>query len=66
MTVLRVLAYFADDFSDLTTDELIFDVQPNVGEVFNRTLNFELFNAAGLTFDAAPGKYTANVKWEVS
>jgi hypothetical protein len=63
--VLKILAFISDDFSDTGSDILVFDTAPGIGEVFNRTVNFSLFNGLSGIGDARPGKYAANIKWEV-
>lgn len=63
--ILKILAFISDDFSDTVSDILLFDAAPGVGEVFNRTANFSLFNALGGIGDTRAGKYAANIKWEV-
>jgi hypothetical protein len=65
MAIEKILEFISDDFSNSVSDILVFDAAPGVGEVFNRTANFSLFNALSGIGDTRAGKYAANIKWEV-
>ena len=56
----QLLPLLADDLSDVSTDILLLDAPPAVGDIFDRTLEFSISNLGG---DATIGKYTAAVRW---
>ncbi|MBL7727765.1 MAG: hypothetical protein JNM68_08770, partial [Dinghuibacter sp.] len=50
----------ADDISTVGTDTLAIDSTIQTGDVFERTVNFELVNSDD---DLTKGKYTAKLRW---
>lgn len=60
--ISRLFSFIADDFSDTGLDALTIQAPFTIGDRFDRTLNFELFNGTG---DLTTGKYSAAVHWEV-
>jgi hypothetical protein len=61
LTIIYVLDRLQTDFSETTSDSITFNVLPASGEVFNRTVSFELGNQPGDN----KGRYTADIRWEV-
>jgi hypothetical protein len=61
----NIIPLMTDDVSSEAVDVLVLEAPANIGEQFNRTLSFELFNLRQGLLDGKPGKYTANIRWEV-